>query len=175
MHPPDVPNDVQAGLPDSQPAVVGSSDSGQADHATVVVGIDGSAECRAALQWAVHHARASGASVHAIAVWHRPIQFTDGAPMPVAEFEAEARRWLAGALPELSPHEERAPIETSIEEGNPADRLLEHAESADLLILGSRGRGPLTGALVGSVAMRCAHDARCPVVLVPSPGGERAP
>jgi nucleotide-binding universal stress UspA family protein len=36
-------------------------------------------------------------------------------------------------------------------------------------VLGNRGRGPFTAALVGSVALRCAHQARCPVVLVPNP------
>ena len=42
-------------------------------------------------------------------------------------------------------------------------------EAAELLIVGSRGRGPLAGALLGSVSARLASDAECPVLVVPSP------
>ncbi len=43
-------------------------------------------------------------------------------------------------------------------------------------MLGNQGRGVLAGALLGSVALRAAHKASCPVVLVPDvPEGERVP
>ncbi len=132
-----------------------------------MVGIDGSAEPRAALQWAVRHARAAGVGVHAVAVWHRPIQFADGPPLPAEAFEADARKWLADASPELAHDEVGVPVQTSIHEGDPAQKLLEHTRHGDLLVLGNRGRGPFAASLVGSVALRCAHQARCPVVLVP--------
>jgi nucleotide-binding universal stress UspA family protein len=51
--------------------------------------------------------------------------------------------------------------------------LLDRALRADLLVLGNKGRGGVTGAMLGSVAQRCAHHARCPVVLVPT-SAERA-
>lgn len=144
-------------------------DADEPTEGRVVVGIDGSAESRAALHWAVRHARAAGVGVHAVAVWQQPIQFADGPPLPAEEFEADARRWLADALPELAHDEAGVAVRTSIDEGDPAERLLERTHSADLLVLGNRGRGPFAATLVGSVALRCAHHARCPVVLVPEP------
>ena len=50
--------------------------------------------------------------------------------------------------------------------GDPAESLLAAAQDADLLVLGTRGRSPLAGLLLGSVSQICAAAARCPVVLV---------
>ncbi|GEL20224.1 universal stress protein [Pseudonocardia asaccharolytica] len=79
----------------------------------VVVGIDGSAEARAALHWAVRYARDVGATVHAVAVWHQPVQFADTAPLPAPEFEDAARTWLADALPRR-PRARAGPVRTVI-------------------------------------------------------------
>jgi nucleotide-binding universal stress UspA family protein len=63
-------------------------------------------------------------------------------------------------------------------EGAPADRLLEAVEhaGAEMLVVGSRGRGSLRAAVFGSVSRRLSNDATCPVVVVPpdvsAPGGE---
>jgi nucleotide-binding universal stress UspA family protein len=136
---------------------------------SVVVGIDGSAESRAALHWAVRHARGTGAAVHAVAVWQQPIQFGDAPPLPATEFEAQARSWLADALPELPAGETGVHVQAHLEHGDPATSLLGRADRAELLVLGNHGRGALTDTLLGSVAQRCARRARCPVVLVPVP------
>lgn len=135
-----------------------------------MVGIDGSDEAAAAVGWAVEQAGRMGAVIRAVAVWQQPLQFgVSAVPPPRKEFEAEARRWLAHALPALGPDEPGAEIHTQTEEGDPSSVLLEQAADADLLVLGNHGRGALTGAFVGSVAQRCAHRAPCPVVLVPRP------
>jgi nucleotide-binding universal stress UspA family protein len=54
-------------------------------------------------------------------------------------------------------------------EGSPAERLIKVAEDedAELLVVGSRGRGALSSAVLGGVSRKVARDARCPVVLVP--------
>jgi nucleotide-binding universal stress UspA family protein len=139
---------------------------------SIVVGIDGSSECRAALHWAIEEAEETGAEISAVAVWQQPIQFGISAmqPVPQRAFADEAREWLADAVPESRRGEDAPPyIHTKVEQGDPTTVLLDHAMRSGMLVLGNKGRGGLAGAMIGSVAMRCAHHARCPVVLVPAP------
>lgn len=135
----------------------------------VVVGIDGSEASRNALRWAVAETRDTGGEVHAVAVWHQPLQFGANAlaRTPAKDFEEEARAWVGTAIDESG--ESAASVRTHIERGDPSTVLLDHAGRADLLVVGNRGRGGLAGAMLGSVALRVAHRARCPVVLVPAP------
>ncbi|HET8757460.1 MAG TPA: universal stress protein [Solirubrobacteraceae bacterium] len=64
-----------------------------------------------------------------------------------------------------------APVRTRVAFGDAADALRFTAveEDAELLVVGSRGRGPLAGALLGSVSARLAATAPCPLLVVPSP------
>jgi len=61
------------------------------------------------------------------------------------------------------------PVERSVVEGPAAQVLLRAAAGADLLVLGSRGRGGFAGLLLGSVSQQCAHHAPCPLVIVRRP------
>lgn len=58
-------------------------------------------------------------------------------------------------------------------EGDPADQLVEHSAGLDLLIMGSRGYGPLRAVLAGGVSGRVVRSAHCPVIVVPR--GVKAP
>lgn len=147
---------------------MGTAAGGVVNRRRIVVGIDGSAESRAALHWALRHAEAVDADVHAVAVWQQPIQFGAAEmPLPAREFEADARAWLDETLPDLGG--DRGRVHTHLEHGEPAGVLLDHALRAELLVLGNHGRGVLRGALLGSVALRCVNHAPCPVLLVPTP------
>ena len=108
-----------------------------------------------------------------------------------AEPVVDAASWLASALDTrlLVVHAVAEPVEEAEEllqslrarlpgaddtsmrlvEGAPADRLIEVAdqEDAELLVVGSRGRGALSSAVLGGVSRKVARDARCPVVVVP--------
>jgi nucleotide-binding universal stress UspA family protein len=138
----------------------------------VVVGVDGSAESRAALHWAIRRAQGTEMAVHVVAVWHRPVQFAADVEVPESAFEKEARHWLTDSLPRLAHDEPGAIVRTFLEQGDPTEVLVQHASRADLLVLGNHGRSALAGVLVGSVALRCAQRAPCPVVLVPQPSEE---
>lgn len=50
--------------------------------------------------------------------------------------------------------------------GHPAEVLVDESKAADLLVVGSRGHGAITGVLIGSVSIHCVTHAHCPVVVV---------
>jgi len=55
-----------------------------------------------------------------------------------------------------------------VHRGSAAEHLVAASKSADLVVVGSRGRGGFVGLLLGSVAQQVASHAACPVVVVPS-------
>ncbi|GAA2794284.1 universal stress protein [Saccharopolyspora taberi] len=134
----------------------------------IVVGVDGSSSSKAALRWAVRQAGLTGAGVRAVAAWEFPAFYSwEGGPMPPEEFEQTARKSLDDAVDEVE-HQTVGPVRISREimHGHSAQVLLDAAEGAELLVVGSRGHGSFYGALLGSVSQRCAQHARCPVVIV---------
>ena len=58
-------------------------------------------------------------------------------------------------------------VEPEVLVGEPGPELVRHARPGDLLVVGSRGRSPLAGWLLGSTSTHCVHHAECPVVVVP--------
>lgn len=65
-------------------------------------------------------------------------------------------------------------IERVLTMGKPAQVLLDEAREADLLVVGSRGRGGFAGLLLGSVSHQCALHAPCPIAIVHSPAKQAA-
>ncbi|MCW0212129.1 MAG: universal stress protein [Pseudonocardia sp.] len=132
----------------------------------IVVGVDGSASSAAALLWAVRQADLTGARVLAISAWSVPVTY---GPIPVPQLWTDwsgiARRSLSDAV--RTALGERAPeVEVDAVEGGAAFVLLEAARDAELIVVGSRGRGGFAGLLLGSVALTVTTHARCPVVVV---------
>jgi nucleotide-binding universal stress UspA family protein len=144
----------------------------------IVVGVDGSPGSVAALAWAVAEGRLRGASVHAVHAWELPLAPGEAGSYvavgePSSEHDLEAvGRTLEATADEALRESVRGVDTTGVElrsesvEGRPADALLGAAEDADLLVVGSRGRGGFKGLVLGSVSQRVAHHARCPVVIV---------
>jgi nucleotide-binding universal stress UspA family protein len=87
------------------------------------------------------------------------------------QLTAAAEAWLTEAIMAL-PVDARHSVERQVMRGDAGTVLLEAAREADLLVLGNHGRGAIAGVLTGSVAQRCAHHVRCPLVLVPAPQDE---
>jgi nucleotide-binding universal stress UspA family protein len=140
---------------------------------TIVVGVDGSESARGALRFALQEARLRGAAVHAVIAWQLPAGVYEAALATVdvgslgEELSAEAGQRLARALDEVADAVGNVTVERIVREGRPAGVLLDEATDADLLVLGSRGRGGFRGLLLGSVGQQCAHHAPCPLVIVP--------
>jgi nucleotide-binding universal stress UspA family protein len=140
-------------------------------HPHVVVGVDGSDAAQRAFLWAVEYVHKAGGTVHAVVVWHHdPVPVGPGVlPPPSYDAEQAARTLLDDAVAALP--EQPAYLRESLVQGAAAHVLIEQSRHADLLVVGSRGRGGFTGLLLGSVSMQCVHHAACPVVVVPREWG----
>jgi nucleotide-binding universal stress UspA family protein len=139
--------------------------------ARIVAGVDGSPSSIGALRWATRQAELTGATVDAVIAWHYPVA-TGGygfAPTGMAtsfDFKENAEKVLAEAVSAAAGPGSIVPVRPRVVEGDPARVLLDASDGADLLVVGSRGHGGFTEALLGSVGQHCVHHARCPVVVV---------
>lgn len=137
----------------------------------IVVGIDGSTESDAALAWALAQARRTGDEVQAVHAWQYPEMGEWMKPNPFElqhdELERDAARVLREALDRAGPHDDVA-VDAVVGNGRAVALLLAAAEGAELLVVGSRGRGGFAGLLLGSVSQHCVQHAPCPVVVVPA-------
>lgn len=135
---------------------------------TIVVGVDGSPHSRRALRWAVEEAGLRAAAIRAVCVWSWPYEQSEIAHLAGASVRdalcEDADRTLDAAVRAAGLSTEA--VERLVVEGSPAPRLIEAARDADLLVVGSRGRGGFAGLLLGSVSQHCAQGAPCPVVIV---------
>jgi nucleotide-binding universal stress UspA family protein len=136
----------------------------EAMHGTVVAGLDGSAESRAAADWAAREALRRAAPLTLLHAVAPPVgRWTDAEPAPVpgpGPTEGAADE-LRGAYPGLS-------VSADEVAGQALPVLFAAAAEADLMVLGSRGTGAVEGFLLGSVALNVAGQAPVPVVLVRS-------
>lgn len=142
---------------------------------TIVVGIDGSVGSAEALKFAIAEARLRKAKLKAVTAWTltyvaAPIGMMapiDEALIP--ELQNNAKAVLDKALADALGPEPDVEIEKAVLEGTPAQVLVDAAQGADLLVVGTRGHGGFTGLLLGSVSQQTAHHAPCPIVIVPHP------
>ncbi|WP_030160453.1 universal stress protein [Glycomyces sp. NRRL B-16210] len=134
----------------------------------IVVGVDGSPASVRALEWALHQAERTGASVEAVHAWEVPAMYGTGMMvLPSGEdFDKAAKQSLERAVAQATGGRATVPIELRTVSGHAAKILVEMAENADLLVVGSRGHGGFVGTLVGSVSQSAVQHATCPVVVV---------
>ena len=142
---------------------------GDGQAGRIVVGVDGSVPSQSALAWAIRQARLTGAAVEAVTAWHYPTVY--GYPVPTAPQTGAseiAERVLATTIAAVQQDHpgERVEITPRVIEGNTAGVLLNESAGADLLVIGSRGYGGFTEALLGSTGQHCIHHASCPVVVI---------
>jgi len=134
----------------------------------IVVGVDGSEHGNAALQWAVAEAVIHGAEIVAVFAWQMPLIGIPGA-FDRDEMERLCQVFVeeaVAAVIDVSP----VSITKLVAQGDVSASLIEAARDAEMLVLGSRGRGGFVGLKLGSVSQQCAQWAACPVVIVKHPG-----
>jgi nucleotide-binding universal stress UspA family protein len=138
----------------------------------VVVGVDGSPSSIAALELAVDEACRRGATLVVVHSWMVPMYGGYVAlPMDPAPFEEEARQSLDHLVQRAGERAGDLKIESLLVCGPAGPELVNAAKDADLLVVGSRGRGGFVGMLFGSSSHYVLHHAPCPVVVVHQPAG----
>jgi nucleotide-binding universal stress UspA family protein len=144
---------------------------------TIVVGVDGSAPSQAALRWAADEAKLRDARLVVIHAWvfvpPAPLAEPGLMPLPTADLPAQleaqrdaAEAELGAAVEYVFPESPPVEMERKLVEDNAGEALEMESRSADLVVVGSRGRSGIRAALLGSVSEHVVHHAACPVVVV---------
>jgi nucleotide-binding universal stress UspA family protein len=147
----------------------------------VVVGVDGSPHSERAVEFAFDEASRRGVPLVAVQVWSPPLHPANGGSRRTEEEADAAQEVAARSVAEvLRPHRRRYPgltVTTELPRSTDVeDTLVRRSKGAALIVVGSRGRGALAGALLGSVGQALVHHGECPVAIVrvheESAGGE---
>ncbi|WP_258060909.1 universal stress protein [Arthrobacter sp. 4R501] len=139
---------------------------GDGDGFRIAVGVDGSAESRFALEWAVTEARLRHGQVRAVTAWEYPPE-TAGMEAMIWDsniLEPTARGMQTDIL--KGADTEGVDVTGDVVQGPTVTVLINASKDADLLVVGSRGHGGFTGLLLGSVSTQVLHHAACAVLVV---------
>ncbi|GIH92285.1 universal stress protein [Planobispora siamensis] len=137
----------------------------------VVVGVDGSPESTGALRFAAAEASLRGARLRAILAWNLATPAAETMPAlltELGEIEGAWTRILDEAVGTVTLSHPELEVVHQVVNGHPVQALIDASEAADLVVVGSRGRGVLAGFVLGSVSHGVLHHAHCPVAVVGS-------
>lgn len=145
----------------------------------IVVGYDGSSGARDALDFAIEAARPGKLAVEVVHAWFPslpPSRFAAGYSGPRdSELVAAGEAVLAEGLDRVKGSGVDLEVSGVLARGTATATLLESAERAHMLVVGSRGLGGFSGLLLGSTGLQVATHATCPVVVVRPPDPHVAP
>jgi nucleotide-binding universal stress UspA family protein len=145
------------------------------EHGRVVVGYDGSEHSRAAMEYAVEQARARGAQLHVVSALPVPIVSSYAAAAYIGMIEQAMQEESQAARERVIPWRQGNPdlvITDGESREHPVSALIAAAGTADLVVVGSRGRGGFASAVLGSVSHGVLHHVACPVAVVRPRAGE---
>jgi nucleotide-binding universal stress UspA family protein len=116
----------------------------------IVVGVDGSAPSRAGWRWAVGQARLTGGTVEAVIAWELPVMLMNHGWAPIyleeeADFGDDARKRIDAVISEVVVPADSHLVTARVVHGHPAQVLLDVANRADLLVVGSRAMAASPG------------------------------
>ncbi|MFI7063645.1 universal stress protein [Kribbella sp. NPDC050124] len=135
----------------------------------VVVGVDGSKASARAIEFAFDQAEAMHAHVVALHAWTSPfLTYADGASMlqfDAHKVEDDSRLLVAESVAGAAADHPDVTWTIELASGSAARALVRRSESADLVVVGSRGRGGFTGLLLGSVSQSVLHHTQCPIAI----------
>lgn len=146
----------------------------------IVVGVDGSESSARAVRWAALEATRVDAPLQLVSAWQTPVTTSWAAlstpSIDPSLFEGNAAEVVRVAKAQVTEDmgADAPPMTGATAAGPPASALLDAAQHASLLVVGTRGRGGLASAVLGSVSTTCAHHTPVPLVVVgadaPDPG-----
>jgi nucleotide-binding universal stress UspA family protein len=134
------------------------------EEATVVVGIDGSPASELATAIAFDEASRRGVELVALHAWS-DIEIFEVPGLDWSAVKSEAERSLAERLAGWGERYPDVTVHRLVVCDRPARQLIEQSKSAQLVVLGSHGRGGFTGMLLGSVSNAVVHSIRTPVIV----------
>ena len=133
----------------------------------ILVGIDGSVHSKKALRWAVKMGLLLDCDIDAVTVWEYPVMLGwEASAFNQWQPDKDAQRTLDDTFESVYGKILPVGLTGRIAEGNPAGYLIDQSKDAEMLVLGSRGRGGFTGLLLGSVSRSCAERSQCPALIV---------
>ena len=132
------------------------------DVPTIVVGVDRSAASDTAVAWAAAEAVRRGGRLVLVRA-----EGLGDLPLPTAQWDEQERALTALARSARDAHPRLDDVTSELVVGAPGPALVERAGDADLLVVGSHGRGAVSRAVLGSVSAYCAVHAPVPTVVVP--------
>jgi nucleotide-binding universal stress UspA family protein len=147
----------------------GSEEAPMADRSIIVVGVDETASSRRALTWAAREAVRRGATLQVITAWTWdavegvPLATVD--PQSMREVAEQTQHEALEAV--LAGLEEQPVVTREIVQSTASEALVEASRRADLVVVGTHGRGPVRSFLLGSVSQSVIRHAQCPVVVMP--------
>lgn len=140
-------------------------------EARVILGIDGSRYSTGAIRFAFEQAAWRGVGLTVVHAWLP--DSIEGATVamsrPVAdwrELEAQERSLASESLAGFKEEFPTVDVRRHVVRGDPVEELVRQSENACLLVVGTRGRGSLSGLVQGSVSQAALRRAHCPVAVV---------
>lgn len=140
----------------------------------IIVGTDGSAHSRHALDWAIREAGMRHTPLTVLTVHQAIADYWGAVTYPGDQDLTEQARKIAQeeadrALDRLGPGPHPLSVTVVAANGLPAEEILRVAsdEDAELIVVGARGAGGFAKLLLGSVSTQVTHHAHCPVVIIP--------
>ncbi len=139
----------------------------------ILVGVDGSASSRKALQWAVDEAALRNTGVQVLHAYRTEYIYYMDLPVvaqviPRFDKEASAKMVVQEVVDSVDNPDNVAIDIEFINSGNPAGELIDRSEQNELIVLGSRGLGGLAGLLLGSVTHKVVQHSKCAVTIIPT-------
>ncbi|HEX2783769.1 MAG TPA: universal stress protein [Ilumatobacteraceae bacterium] len=135
----------------------------------IVLGVDGSPESLVALDWAYDEALVSGAELTVVHAWIYPYSLSRSSSREaLSPMEFDAAKELQDSLDSLGQRSAGGSvvIHSKLREESAVAALLNEGHDADLIVVGSRGRGGFRSRLLGSVSRTLAEHATCPVAVI---------